>query len=209
MKNLLILLLLIPIISFGQKKAERLLDNGDKKMIYGDFRGAIDDYYEAILVVLKKGGKSDYAIYMKTHIYGQLGSALYETGNYKSSIANYTKAIELDPNFSDAYYNRGISKDDLEDYYGAISDYTKTIELDPNDAGAYVNRGVSKRKLKNYHGAIADQTKAIELDPNFADAYTNRGVAKYDAGLNGCPDLMKAKELGGYVHPEAMKTICN
>ena len=35
------------------------------------------------------------------------------------AIADYNKAIELNPNYAEAYYNRGSEKSDLKDYDGA------------------------------------------------------------------------------------------
>ena len=102
----------------------------------------------------------------------------HRKGDLRGAIADYTKAIEIDPNYANAYVDRGVAKDDLEDYYGAIADYTKVIEIDPNEAKAYYNRGNSKGNLEDYKGAIADYTKAIEIDPNYAAAYNNRGYAK-------------------------------
>ncbi|MDB9712973.1 tetratricopeptide repeat protein, partial [Flavobacteriaceae bacterium] len=57
-----------------------------------------------------------------------------EVKDFYGAISDYTKAIELDPNYANAYNNRGILKNKLKDYYGAISDYTKVIELKPNFA---------------------------------------------------------------------------
>ena len=68
--------------------------------------------------------------------------------DYYGAIADFTKAIELDPNNATAYFNRGLSKYYLKDYYGAIADYTKAIELNPNNASDYYNRGFSKDDLK-------------------------------------------------------------
>ena len=56
-----------------------------------------------------------------------------QKGDYYGAISDYTKAIEIDPQFGKAYYNRGWSKGKLKDYYGAISDYNKALEIDPND----------------------------------------------------------------------------
>ena len=83
--------------------------------------------------------------------------------DYNGAIADYTKAIELDPNNSNAYINRGIVKNDLKDYYGAIFDYTKAIELDPNNSIAYYNRGFSKLFLKDAFGACQDARSAKSL----------------------------------------------
>jgi len=71
----------------------------------------------------------------------------YEKGNqndHYGAIADYTKAIEINPNNADAYTNRGVVKYDLKDSSGAIADHTKAIEINPNFADAYNNRGVAK-----------------------------------------------------------------
>ena len=124
------------------------------------------------------------------------GNSKIEKKDYQGAITDYTKAIELDPDYADAYINRGVVKDDLKDYYGAITDYTKAISLDPDYASAYNNRGVSKKNLKDYYGAIADYTKAISLDPDYASAYANRGIVKEKSGKPYCSDYKKACDLG-------------
>jgi tetratricopeptide (TPR) repeat protein len=117
--------------------------------------------------------------------------------DYYGAIADYTKAIELNPNKAQIYNNRGLAKDKLKDYNGAIADYSKAIELDPNYTNAYNNRGVQKKMLKDYNGAIADYSKAIELDPNYTYAYNNRGVAKGNLKdyYGAIADYTKAIEL--------------
>ena len=112
--------------------------------------------------------------------YYNSGVSKHNSKDYYGAIADYTKAIELNPDFIQIYFNRGISKYNSKDYYGAIADYTKYISLNPDEAiaMAYANRAMAKYKLKDYYGAIADYTKAIELKPNFAIAYFKRGGAK-------------------------------
>ena len=115
------------------------------------------------------------------------GVEKYEAGNYQGAIADYTKAIEINPQEAIPYYYRGDAKFNLQDYQGAIADYTKAIEMNPEYADAYNNRGIVKRYLKDYKGAIADYTKAIEINPQDVGAYTNRGIAK-----NGLKDYQGA-----------------
>ena len=73
-------------------------------------------------------------------------------GDYQGAIADYDRALELNPQFAQAYYNRGNAKRTLKDYQGAIADYDKAIELNPRFAQAYYNRGVAKSDLGNYLG---------------------------------------------------------
>src|SRR5215204_1440714 len=54
--------------------------------------------------------------------------------DYDEAIREYTKAIELNPQFAEAYYNRGIAYSDKKEYDAAIQDYTKAIELNPRFA---------------------------------------------------------------------------
>ena len=97
--------------------------------------------------------------------------------NREAALKSYDIAIDLYPEFTEAYYNRGNLKDDKGDYDGAITDYTKAIELKPDFAAAYHNRGVAKskkgenaekneEKRKWYEEAIADFKEAIRLNPN-------------------------------------------
>ncbi|MEK6725118.1 MAG: tetratricopeptide repeat protein [Deltaproteobacteria bacterium] len=96
---------------------------------------------------------------------------------HDDEIESYTKAIALNPNIVQAYYNRGIAYDDKGQYDRAIEDYNKAIALNPIFAYAYVNRGIAYGMKGQYDKAIEDFNKAIALDPNDAKAYYNRGRA--------------------------------
>ena len=47
----------------------------------------------------------------------------------EGSIADYTKAIEFNPQYMKAYVNRGIIKSSLGDKRAACQDYKKSISL--------------------------------------------------------------------------------
>jgi tetratricopeptide (TPR) repeat protein len=47
-------------------------------------------------------------------------------------IEYYSKAIELKPNFAEAYFYRGFTKKYQKDWQGFGIDFKKTIDLDPN-----------------------------------------------------------------------------
>ena len=131
--------------------------------------------------------------------YYKRGNENSNSGNYQTSIADYTIVINLKPNYADAYYKRGIAKSKLKDYWGAISDFTKVVELKPDNVDAYYSMGIAKLNFKGYSEAIADFTKVINLIPDYAEAYNYRGVAysylprkNYEAR----EDFEKATKLG-------------
>ena len=62
--------------------------------------------------------------------------AISEEDKHKA-IELYTKAIELNPNFSEAYNNRGILKEDSGDEVGAMMDFNMAIKKSPNLAGSF------------------------------------------------------------------------
>ncbi len=53
-------------------------------------------------------------------------------------MADYTKAIGLNPEFGEAYYNRGIAKEMLRDPDGAMKDWKKAAELGVKNALEYI-----------------------------------------------------------------------
>ena len=94
----------------------------------------------------------------------QRGVGKQRKGDLDGAIADYTKAIEIDPQYADAYSNRGFAKSAKGDRDGAIADCTKAIEIDPRHADAYANRGNVKWNSRDFEGAAADLKKATEID---------------------------------------------
>ncbi len=102
----------------------------------------------------------------------QTGKLLREAKNttdLNKQIALCNQVIALDSKNLDAYFLRGLAKNDLGDFHGAIVDYSKIILLKP-DADTYFNRGNSRYNLQDFEGAKDDFMKAFKLDPYFVDA---------------------------------------
>ena len=94
---------------------------------------------------------------------------------YKGAITHYTKAIDLKPDFLEAYNNRGITYHEIQEFDLAIEDYNMVIKIDPNYAGAYNNRGIAYDGKGDFDSAMQDFETAIQLNPNLFEAYNNRG----------------------------------
>lgn len=137
--------------------------------IIGETLNAIDSLNEQLLRDTEKEQTPE-SFYQKGNVYRR-------SGKYEDAITAYTKAIELQPEYSAAYNNRGLSYKNLGKYAEAIEDYTTAIRINPNYAIAYNNRGLVNKTIGKYDEAIADYEKAIELNPNYSTAYNNLGAA--------------------------------
>ena len=88
------------------------------------------------------------------------------------AIADFTEAIRLDPNYANAYNNRGLAYDDKGDFARAIEDYTQAIRFEPRHVNAHTNRGADYAETGQFDKAIADYNEAIKIDPDYASAYS-------------------------------------
>jgi len=111
MKKLL-LLLFVPLVSFGQS-AEDYHNRGDSKHNLEDYYGAIADYTKSI--ELKPDASA----------YNNRGNSKINLKDYYGAIADYTKAIEINPNFIWAIRARATTKANLGDKNGACDDWNK------------------------------------------------------------------------------------
>lgn len=105
-----------------------------------------------------------------------------EKSNYDEAIYCFTQAITLTPDFSDAYYNRGLAYKHNGNLDKAIQDYDETIRLKPDELDAYFNRGLSRAKKGEFDAAIQDYNEVIRLRPNDSGAYNNRGMIRREKG---------------------------
>ena len=113
-----------------------------------------------------------------------LGVEKFAVKDYFGAVFGFNRAIELNPTYIRAYYERGRAQAYRGNYTSAIASCTKILEMDPDEADAYYARGTIKIYLEDYADAIIDLDKAIELDAQHADAYKNRGGVKFKLGAS-------------------------
>ena len=76
------------------------------------------------------------------------------------AFQDFDKAIEYNPDYTQAYNNRGILKVRMQDIQGAYDDFNKAVEIDPNYAEAFYNRGNANYYLNNFMEACSDWSQA-------------------------------------------------
>ncbi len=110
----------------------------------------------------------------------------FETANKyrQQAISDFSEAIKWKPDYVNAYYNRGSSKQSLAKntknkalVASSIADFDSALLYDPLFAPAYHNRGMGFDEQGKYEKAIKDFSTAIELNPSDHTYYVNRGVA--------------------------------
>ena len=123
-------------------------------------------------------------------------------GKYSEAARFYTKAINGNPSYVQAYQMRAAAHHSLKEYELAMMDYTKVIEFGEAffKAVGYFNRGVVQYDLGRYNNAIIDFTWALSYDHKMAIAYLHRGIAKGRAGdKNGqVKDFLYAARSGDF-----------
>ncbi len=136
---------------------------------------------------------------------------------YPEAIADFTRAIQIDPSYIRAYYNRALAYDRSNQSKEALADYSKTIQLDAQYVDAYNNRGIVYLQTKQFELALADFNKAVALNPKYALGYYNLGLTyatqkKFDEALDHYsraiqinPEYAQAYHNRGYIYNDIRK----
>lgn len=168
----------VEVIPIGEKPAARAVAVGAK--LVHDADGSVSYTWGSSHASLSPGasqafGESDEDLVNR-------GIEKGKKGDLDGAIADFNRAIELNPKNDAPYYNRAQAKWLKKDAAGALADYTRAIELGSTNPAAYNNRGNARAENNDRDGAIADYTRAIELKPDYARAYYNRAMTKQAKG---------------------------
>ena len=104
-----------------------------------------------------------------------LADVLARKGRSDDAMVHYQEAIRLQPNYADAYYNRGsvlFAKGRIDE---AIADWEKALEMQPNDADAHTSLGNALLQKGSLREAIAHYVTALGLAPE--DPHSRNNVA--------------------------------
>jgi tetratricopeptide (TPR) repeat protein len=101
--------------------------------------------------------------------YTNRGQEYYTIKDYDKAIADFDRAINLNPRTILAYGNRGNAKSAKGLVDAAIADYTKAISEDPNYTAAYTGRAMEYENKGEKARAIADYKKAISVPQKYQD----------------------------------------
>ncbi|WP_440957076.1 tetratricopeptide repeat protein [Methanosarcina sp. Mfa9] len=97
--------------------------------------------------------------------------ALFGLEKYPEAIEALDKALELNPDYPDAWYQKGVVLFKLEKYPEAIEALDKALRINSDYPDAWYQKGIVLFKLEKYPEAIETFDKALELNPDYPDAW--------------------------------------
>ena len=109
--------------------------------------------------------------------HSMLGNYYFATQDWEAAIAEYKRALAIDPNFSPPYNQLGYALRFLNRDAEAESAFTTYTELIPDEPNPYDSRAELLLHLGRYREAIDGYERALDLNPNFPSAYVGIGHA--------------------------------
>lgn len=134
-----------------------------------------------------------------------MGNANYYLNEYEKGVNAYQEALELDPNFKDAYTNLAVSLRDAgrqagekqNDLVKAESYLSRSFQLSPNDPETLRLLGVMNGIKGEHKEAIKYFEKVVNIDPKNAGGYLNLSLAYKNTGdmINAEKYMKKALDI--------------
>jgi tetratricopeptide (TPR) repeat protein len=118
----------------------------------------------------------------ETAIYLFKGIDHFQKGNNEEALAEFSKAVSLNPGYAMAYNMRGAVYGSKGEYDKAIADLDTAIQISPGSPLPYINRGFTYKLRRQPDRAIVDYDKAIKIRPNYAVIYYDRALANESKG---------------------------
>jgi tetratricopeptide (TPR) repeat protein len=115
-------------------------------------------------------------------VHYNLGNAFTQQRRYDAALRHYSASLDINPDYANAYYQRGQVWHVMGNYDRAITDFTQMLQQNPDDVNALLNRGSAYNLNDNYSQAIADFNQVLLRQPEHVDAFFNRGTALLYAG---------------------------
>jgi len=140
-------------------------------------------------------------------VYNYLALAFLTQCNYKEAVKYFQKAVELKPDYADAFYNCGIALQKQGMVEDAILSYKRAIELKPDNAAAYHNLAILLCEHGRLEMSSVNYKRAIELDNHYFLAYNNFGDLLQKQGK--LDDAVNSYKHAIYIKPDYCEAYFN
>jgi tetratricopeptide (TPR) repeat protein len=147
----------------------------------GRHQEAIDLCKAGLLRLHEHLGTDKHRLHRSVLIYN-IAQVYVAEGAYAEAITYYSEAIEMDPNYSEYYNERGSIFLKVGRLQEALADYQRAITLSPPYFEVFTNLGQCYRLLGKIKDAVAAYSRALDLQPNQVLAIIGRAKAYDELG---------------------------
>ena len=180
------------------KTAEEYLDEA-KNIIIDDYTPLLKENKKTREEFIQLVNKS-LTIKETARAYLYLGDFNYMTLDsigYKKAIDHYEKALELNPEYVEAFIALGMLHRNNKNFKATITNLEKAIELNYENELIFNQLAEAKYQVGDHQGAIIDLKKAIKINPNNSLNHFHSGKSKHILGdhKGTINDYSKAIEL--------------
>jgi tetratricopeptide (TPR) repeat protein len=139
---------------------------------------AIEFFTRALTTEPDSAGWADHA-----PDYNNLGYVYLQVGDITKAVANFEKALELRPNYGEAYYNLGCAFLNNKQPNEAIDCLQRAMAIDSSVAAIHYKLANALMQTGQYAKAIAEYREALKLRPDWDEPANNLAWL-----LAACPD---------------------
>lgn len=127
------------------------------------------------------------------------GAAHIRQKNFVDGESDLAKALELDPDYTDALLEMASMKYEAGSYEDAENMVDKVIELDPENTIAFALKGSILDKHEKYDESLTWFDKAVEINPEDGQLYMQRGIVRLfaDKPEEALEDVKMCRKLSG------------
>jgi len=110
------------------------------------------------------------------------GAEYLKTGRDDEAIADFDRALALNPKLYTAYYDRAIALRHKGELTRAIADFNEAIRQSPNVHYFYLHRGQAYAANHQLNEAVADYKQALYYQPESVPTFVALGDALMEQG---------------------------
>lgn len=156
----------------------------------GRYLEAIDELEQAL--------QGDLQQHEPEYVHYLIGLSYDRLDEYDQAIAAYQQALEINPEYTEAWLGLGVVQRLSGDFEAARAAYQEALRLNPDLAEAHSSLGTLYVLEDQPEAAINEFEEAIRLNPELATAHSNLAVAYAMVGRFEDADraLARAVELG-------------
>lgn len=118
--------------------------------------------------------------------YNNRGLIYSQSGQGEKALADYNKALQLNPELDNAYNNRANYYASNGKLAEALTDYETALDLNPGNTRTWINQAITFRELGLYDLALENLDMALMLGGLEENIYAERGRTYHLRGDWNC-----------------------